>query len=59
MVISCSECVMQNTAACDGCVVTHVLDRTNDAVVFDFATERALRLLARAGMIPASRFRSA
>ena len=60
MVISCSDCVMQHTAACEGCIVTHVLDRApDDAVVFDLATERAIRLLARAGMIPSSRFRSA
>lgn len=60
MVISCSNCVMQHTAACDGCIVTHVLDQAPDeAVVFDLATERAMRLLAKAGMIPSSRFRSA
>ena len=59
MVISCSDCVMQRTAACQSCVVTHVLDRADGAVVCDLATERALRLLAKAGMIPASRFRSA
>jgi hypothetical protein len=59
MVISCSDCVMQHTVACEGCIVTHVLDRTDEAVVFDLATERAIRLLARAGMIPVSRFRSA
>jgi Zn-finger protein len=59
MVISCSDCVMQHTAACGECVVTHVLDREAEAVVFDLATERAIRLLAKAGMIPASRFRSA
>ncbi len=50
---------MQHTAACGGCVVTHVLDRQSGAVVFDLATERAIRLLAKAGMIPDSRFRSA
>ena len=50
MVISCSDCVMQHTAACDGCIVTHVLDRRSDeAVVFDLATERAMRLLAGPG----------
>jgi hypothetical protein len=60
MVISCSDCAMQHTAACEGCIVTHVLDRApDDAVVFDLATERAIRLLATAGMIPSSRFRSA
>ena len=57
--ISCSECVMEHTSACDDCVVTHVLGEPAGAVVFDLATERALRLLATAGMIPASRFKSA
>ncbi len=50
---------MQQTAACGGCIVTHVLGHDNDSVVFDLATERAIRLLARAGMIPSSRYRSA
>lgn len=60
MVISCFNCVMQHSAVCDGCIVTHVLDRAaDDAVVFDLATERVMRLLAKAGMIPSSRFRSA
>ena len=59
MVISCSDCEMQHSAACGGCIVTHVLGHDNDSVVFDLATERAIRLLARAGMIPSSRYRSA
>ena len=59
MVISCSDCVMQHSAACRGCIVTHVLGGQSGAVVFDLATERAIRLLAKAGMIPSSRFRSA
>jgi len=50
---------MQRTTACAGCVVTHVLGREEGGVVFDLATERAIRLLAKAGMIPASRHRTA
>jgi hypothetical protein len=50
---------MRHSAACQGCIVTHVLDQRSGAVVFDLATERAIRLLAKAGMIPSSRFRSA
>jgi len=59
MVISCSDCTAQHTTACGDCVVTHVLGREAGGVVFDLATERAVRLLAQAGMIPSSRHRSA
>jgi len=57
MGISCTHCVMQRTSACTGCVVTHVLGHEPGGVVFDLATERAVRLLAKAGMIPSSRYR--
>lgn len=59
MMISCSDCVMQDTAACADCVITHLLDGETGAVVFDLPTERAIRLLGKAGMIPDSRFRTA
>lgn len=56
MIISCDECTMQDTAACGDCVVTFLLGREPDeAVVFDVAEERALRLLAGAGMVPTLR----
>jgi hypothetical protein len=57
MVISCEDCVMRRSAACAGCFVTHVLDRPAGAVVVDLATERAIRLLVEAGMVPRSRHR--
>jgi hypothetical protein len=59
MVISCDECVMQHTSACADCVVTHVLGGETNGVVFDVAAERAVRLLVRAGMVPASRHATA
>lgn len=59
MRISCDDCVMQHTAACDDCVVTFVLDRDDGAVVFDLATERAVRLLSEAGLVPDLRHRGA
>lgn len=59
MEISCSDCVMQHTTACDDCVVTHVLSQNAGGVVFDLATERAVRLLTSAGLVPASHHRSA
>jgi hypothetical protein len=55
MVISCDECVMQCTAACADCVVTHVLSAER-RLELDVASERAVRLLVRAGLVPASRY---
>jgi hypothetical protein len=51
--ISCSDCVMLDTDACDGCVVPFICDRDpEDAVVIDVAEARAVRLLGRAGLVP-------
>ena len=51
--ISCDECVMQNTAACDDCVVTFVTNREPDeAVVIDAAEHRAMRMLEGVGLVP-------
>jgi hypothetical protein len=56
--ISCDDCAMQGTSACDGCVVTFICDRDpDDAVVIDVAEERALRLLGRSGLLPPLRHR--
>jgi hypothetical protein len=53
MLIDCSECVMRATAACDDCVVTFVVDREpGEALVIDVEEERAVRMLARAGLVP-------
>jgi Zn-finger protein len=54
MDISCDDCVMQHTAACADCIVTHVLG-AEDELDPDAAVERAIRLLERAGLVPASR----
>lgn len=44
---------MQETDACKDCVVTFLCDRApEDAVVFDVAEERALRMLGRSGLVP-------
>ncbi len=59
MVISCDDCVMQHTPACDDCVVTHVLGTETNGVVLDLASERVVRLLVRAGMVPGSRHATA
>ena len=59
MLIECSSCAMQHTTACEDCVVAVLLDprpRTG-AVVVEADEERALRELAKAGLIPEIRMR--
>jgi len=56
MNIDCDECRMQHTTACDDCVVTFIIGREpGDAVVIDAEEERAVRLLANAGLLPGLR----
>ena len=44
---------MQHTSACEDCVVTFVVNREPGyAVVIDSEEERAVRLLANAGLLP-------
>jgi len=51
--ISCDQCTVQHTSACDGCVVTFICDREpDDAVIIDVSEERALRMLGRSGLVP-------
>lgn len=51
--ISCDDCSMRDTPACEGCVVTFICDRDpEDAIVIDVEEERALRLLGRSGLLP-------
>jgi hypothetical protein len=54
--ISCDDCIMQGTAACADCVVTHVCDRRADEpLVLHGADVLAMRLLADAGLVPGLR----
>ncbi|MGH8986085.1 MAG: hypothetical protein ACRDY6_19740 [Acidimicrobiia bacterium] len=56
MIIDCDECRMQHTTACEDCVVTFIVGREpGDAVVIDAEEERAVRLLADAGLLPGLR----
>ncbi len=56
--IDCSECERQHTPTCDDCVVNFICGREpGDALVIDVAEERAVRLLGRAGLVPALRHR--
>ena len=62
LVIACDDCAMQCTATCDDCVVSYVLrvdDEQPEPLTLDVAEERAVRLLAQAGMIPALQYRLA
>ncbi|PLS76368.1 MAG: hypothetical protein CYG61_02235 [Actinobacteria bacterium] len=56
--ISCADCIMEGTSACDDCVVSFICGREpDDAVVIDAAEERGVRLLAGAGLLPGLRHR--
>jgi hypothetical protein len=58
--ISCDTCVRRHSDWCRDCVVTAMCDRPqHDAVVLDLAEQRAVRLLAAAGLIPALQHREA
>ncbi|MGH8920843.1 MAG: hypothetical protein ACRD0H_21350 [Actinomycetes bacterium] len=53
MTISCDDCSMRDTDACEGCLVTFLCGREpDDAIVIDVAEERAVRLLSRGGLVP-------
>ena len=53
MRIDCDDCRMQQTSACDDCVVSFVVSREpGDALVIDADEERAVRLFADAGLLP-------
>lgn len=58
MIIDCDRCVMRSTDACDGCVVTTILDRRDGAIVFDAAEERAIRAMTQAGLLPLLRWQA-
>ncbi len=51
--ISCDDCELRGTAACEDCLVSFVLGREpDDAVVVDVEEARAMRMLSRAGLVP-------
>jgi hypothetical protein len=60
IVIDCATCIMRATPTCHDCVVTHLCEHApGDAVVFDLAEYRAVRLLGQAGLVPTLRHREA
>ena len=57
--ISCDDCVMLASAACDYCVVSFFCeDLGAQAVVLDLEEQRTLRMLANAGLVPTLRHRA-
>lgn len=60
LTIDCTDCVMRHTPACNDCVVTFIVGRRpGEALVIDVAEERAVRVLAGAGLVPRLRHRAA
>jgi hypothetical protein len=56
LTIDCEECVMNASSACGDCVVTYLCgEDPAEAVVVNAAEQRGLRLLGRAGLVPALR----
>lgn len=56
LTIDCDTCAMQDTDACDDCVVTFLVGRRpGDAVIIDVGVERALRVLGDGGLVPVLR----
>lgn len=56
--ISCDDCIMRETSACQSCVVTFIYgSQADEAVVIDAAEARAVRMLSRSGLIPPLRHR--
>ncbi len=57
--VDCADCAHRLTDVCADCVVSFIVGREpEDAVVVDAAEARAVRLLERAGMLPAMRHES-
>lgn len=57
--VDCADCAHRATAVCDDCVVSFIVGREpDDAVVVDADEARAVRLLARAGLVPDVRHES-
>jgi hypothetical protein len=54
--ISCSDCRMQGTTACEDCVVTFLCSRDErESVVLDLAEQQAIRRMQQAGLVPLMR----
>ncbi len=57
--ISCDNCAMRASAACDDCVVSFFCEDTGaKAVVLNLEEQRTLKMLANAGLVPTLRHRA-
>lgn len=64
LTISCDECSMQCTSACDDCVVSFVLrgdeaESDHEPLVLDLDQARVVKLLGNAGLVPDLKYRVA
>ena len=51
--ISCRDCTLEHTSACDDCIVTFICSREpDDALIVDVSEMRALRALGDGGLVP-------
>jgi hypothetical protein len=56
--VDCNVCVMNNTNACDDCLVSFICDRDpNEAVVITMDELRSMRALSEAGLVPGLKHR--
>ena len=66
LTISCDDCSMRCTSACDDCVVTFLFSEGDDAersghevMVLDLDQARVVKLLGKAGLVPDLKYRVA
>ncbi len=60
LVVSCDTCAMRQSPACGDCLVSFLCGgATETAVIFDIHEQRAVKLLAKAGLVPTLRHRAA
>ena len=58
--ISCDTCVMQGSAHCADCLLTHIVaPAPKEVIEFDDQEMKVMALLARAGMVPTLLHRAA
>jgi hypothetical protein len=55
MLIDCNDCCMQDTAACEDCVVSFVLHDADQPVAIDTHHAEVLEMLAEEGLVPGLR----
>ena len=57
LTIDCDQCMLRESDACNGCLVSFLLDREpDDAVIIDASEARAVRMLERVGLVPSIRY---